>query len=386
MNRKFAFLATGKLYIADPDRKSEVVESRFAQKAIETAQEIHQKKEWRMNSMFGGQMPMGNSHEFDPLRYHVLQKGVCAGERENLLLYLLETEASGGLFSYDLESQEEQRVFHFQDFRASDLSRHDSLGWLTCSLTMKDQTANIIVMNEDGSDQRELTSGDSIDSSPSWVPGEDLEIIYQSSGIGRDQDGFMVGLGPASIQKLDLKSQKIETVLEAEDRDYILPRIDDSGNLYYIERPYEAAPTPEVTTLLADVLLFPFRLVRAFIMFLNAFSMMFTQKPLITSTGQQMRKEDQMSVQIRGRWVETQKAMRKWQKDDTASLVPDTWVLMKRDQSGNSSIVAKEVVSYDIDSDGTLIYTNGAAIFQIDQQGKKKTLLKHRLINDVTLL
>jgi hypothetical protein len=67
-------------------------------------------------------------------------------------------------------------------------------------------TSNIAVLQVEGTDFSETTDGDSFDLAPRWVPGTRRRLVFQSAGVGRDGAGRFAGVGPFSIQELDLDS------------------------------------------------------------------------------------------------------------------------------------------------------------------------------------
>ena len=79
------------------------------------------------------------------------------------------------------------------------------------------------MMNGDGSGLSGVTEGDSIDEAPSWIPGKQRRILFQSSGVGRNKHGYIVGRGPASIQAVDLDKERVTGVLEEADTTFSSP-------------------------------------------------------------------------------------------------------------------------------------------------------------------
>ena len=75
-----------------------------------------------------------------------------------------------------------------------------------------------------GTDFRELTEGDSFDQLPRWVPGPKRRIVFQSAGVGRDSAGRFAGLGPCSIQQLDVDSGDLQEIASESGRDLLQPR------------------------------------------------------------------------------------------------------------------------------------------------------------------
>ena len=67
------------------------------------------------------------------------------------------------------------------------------------------------------------------------------------------------------------------------------------------------------------------------------------------------------------------------------SLVPSAWELVRRGQNGSEEVVARNVASFDIGSDGTLVYSNGRGIFTLANPRKPKLVLKDNFIEDVVV-
>ena len=61
-------------------------------------------------------------------------------------------------------------------------------------------------------DRFSLGSGDSVDCAPAWIPGAPKRLLFQSSGLARNAEGYIVAQGPASIQKLDMESGSVTPI------------------------------------------------------------------------------------------------------------------------------------------------------------------------------
>ena len=67
-----------------------------------------------------------------------------------------------------------------------------------------------------------------------------------------------------------------------------------------------------------------------------------------------------------------------------ASLVPRSWELVSRSRQGSETVLATNVASYDLLADGSVIYSNGRAVFVLGQGGQSTLILKEDLVGDVT--
>jgi hypothetical protein len=387
MNHTLAYIAQGKLFQLSHNSPVEQIQSRFGQKIIDQAIRIHQKNEWKTEgsgSHFGGPVLWG----VDQVNANAIKVNITSVARsmgDNSLYYVLESDSAGGLFAYNYVTKEERRLFHKEKFKGKDLDINRETKEFVCSQQFANGTSNIILMDKEGTDMRAITEGDAIDESPTWIPGKQRRILFQSSGIARNKAGYAVGRGTTSIQALDLDDNLMTTVLEDDKYDFLQPHLGVDGYLYYIRRPYEINQYRPETALL-DFILFPFRLLRAVFHYLNFFSLVYSQKPLTTASGPKMQGDDLKTIMLKGKIIDAEKALRTGAKIlGVPSLVPSSWELIKRDENGREEILAKNVASFDISPNGALIYSNGYGVFKLDTQRRQSLLLEGKLIEDVII-
>ena len=257
------------------------------------------------------------------------------------------------------------------------------------SIRRGDGTAGIVVGENDGRFLSDVTFGDCLDEAPAWIPGPGRRLVYQSAGIARDANGFARGLGPYSIAVLDVDAQSVETLIEDSTWDCLQPRMLADGTLFYVRRPYQPrAPRPDGLTLLKDVVLFPFRLGRAFVHFFNVFSMMFSGKPLLTATGpQQQPAADQRYLMLWGQMVDAQQAIARARKrGQPAHLVPRDWQLIRRAPDGREDTLCEHVLAYDVRAGGDVLVTNGSAVEHVAPTGERQQLGTDHLIERVVFV
>jgi hypothetical protein len=367
---RVAYLAEGKLYLFDPTAAApRLVESPFVQGILDRVERNRERNDWKNQgagwnltpqAMMGLPGMAGAPVETRRIRF----TGVTDAGRGQLL-YALDTDHVGGLFCRDLVEDHERRLLHRQQFRARDVARRASDGMLALSLHKDDGTAHLAVMSAEGRGLKQVTEGDAVDESPSWS-ADGKSLLFQSAGVGRNAAGFQVALGTYALQRLDLDEGRVTTLVEDDDHDYLLPRPSPAGDgaLYYIRRPYQPhGPPVSAWKVATDILLFPFRLVRAIVHFLNFISLMFSRKPLMTAGGPPREGPDQRFMMLWGKVIDAEKILkRKGGKDDEA-LVPKTWELIRRDGDGTEAALAERVVAYDVASDGGIVYTDGVRVF-----------------------
>jgi hypothetical protein len=298
------------------------------------------------------------------------------------VLYFLKDGNFGGLFEYDLARDTEKRLLHKQYLSLEDLRIHPDGNQLLCAQRARNGIANIVVMDADGSNYRELTGGDTLDAAPAWIPGQEHAVLFQSSGLARNPEGYVVAQGPASIQMVDTAAGSLTTIVEDQRFDFLHPHVGANGFLYFIRRPYEA-PRYGVENAVTDALLFPFRVVRALLHYLNFFSLMYSRKPLITASGPGMQ-ADLKDILIKGKRLDAEAALRSGVAlDGVPSLVPASWQLVCRSPQGEEYVLASHVASFDIASDGTILFSNGYGVFALNGGNPPQVLLRDKLIADV---
>jgi hypothetical protein len=66
--------------------------------------------------------------------------------------------------------------------------------------------------------------------------------------------------------------------------------------------------------------------------------------------------------------------------------VPSSWQLVRRGQDGTEEIIAKNVLAYDLDAKGNIVYSNGNAIFHLTTGGKRGQILSAAMIEQVVFM
>ncbi|MFI5381055.1 MAG: TolB family protein [Tepidisphaerales bacterium] len=363
-----AYLAEGKLYLKDAAAAGQLIESDFARGILERLERDRGRHDWKQEGMawnfgrgFGAMGPSAPPPEVRRIRISGLARSARAGH----LLYALDTDYVGGLFEYELAGGYERRLFHRNQFRATDLASRAADGRIAMSLQSDADTAHIAVIGSEGKGLQQITEGDCVDESPAWSLAQASVLVYQSAGVGRDERGFRRELGPYAIHCLDLDKGDMKVAAESAAHDLMSPRVGPDGSMYCIRRPYEPRPPVSKRKLVLDVVLFPFRVVRAIVHFLNVFSIFFAKRPLMTAGGPDREGPDQRFVMLWGRMVEARKAA-KAATGDAAELVSKDWELVKQTPDGSTQVLARAVVHYDLLPDGRLLYTTGGRVMLLD--------------------
>jgi len=380
-NPSILFLADGGLFRLVPGQRPEPIESQFVRAAEDRRALTRERQGFRSQGMMWNitqqQAPQVDMRLFktqDGEARLARFTGVSTGPSGHEAYYSLQTDAVGGLFLYDFATQYERRLLHRQGLVLRDLARCPASGDVACSLPNGDGTANLGLMNGEGGALKEITSGDSVDQAPAWSARRPQTLLFQSAGVGRHDGGMVVGIGPYALCELDLANGELKTRIEDHGFDYLLPREAADGSLYYIRRPFTPGARVSPLHVAKDIALFPFRLARAFVHFLNSFSMFFSNEPLMTAGGPKREGPNRRNMMLWGRWVEIDRRLKTARADADIPLVPSDWKLIRRAPDGQETVLASSVVAYDLAADGSILHTNGTSIRRTEADGETQRL------------
>ena len=383
-----AFLSQGKLHLSSGANGTRIVPSVFGETVRERALRMQQKNAWKTQGS-GAQFMSGGmlwgAGERDPLEMRIEITGLTRGEQPSDLIYSLDTDDLAGVFLLRDYGAEEQRLFHSIDRKVCDLNSDPAQSRLACAVRHRNGIWNIGVMSLDGSGLSEATEGDSVDRAPSWIPGRPDEMVFQSAGIGRDRNGVSIGLGPFHLETLNIISGEMTCIADDPKHDLLAPRFDEAGNLFFIRRPHHSLnERPSIGRSLLDIVLAPFRILLALYHWLNFFSLRNSGQPLNTQSGSSQRRQmDLKKMMIYGNLINVERTLKKEAEEESPSLVPKSWELVCRAPGGEESIIARGVLAFDLAPDGTIVHTNGNAVFRETLDRKTERLIESQFIEHV---
>lgn len=384
MSISVAYVATGKLHLKYDGAVPRPVESKFAHEVRERLMRVAQRNAWKTQGMGAAFMRMGDSlwdSEEEANGVVMSVRCLTRGSAPGHVLFALGGRGVNGLFSFDPETLEETRVVHGADHLYEDLAFDRGHDLIACSTPKRDGSSSIAVMKPDATDFGELTEGDSLDFHPSWVPGDQRELVFASSGIARNRDGALQSLAPSVIHRLDVGTAQLEVIAEEKDKDLIRPMMTADGTLYYIRRPHAGADRPSFWRANLDFLLFPVRLLFALMKFFNFFTTRYTGKQITTAGSARQRFADVKKMVTLDNYIKASQEAQ--QKDaDPEALVPSSWQLV-RQRGMKTEVVAKGAGSYDVTEDGSVVYTNGGAIYQLTPSGERTKVCEGQYISHV---
>jgi hypothetical protein len=387
MSHSYAYLSQGQLHLKLGNDPVRPIDSKFGESVRERAAQINNRNSWKTQGTGAKFMSGGllwGRQPGDATDFRVDITGISHGCKPGELFYSLSTDDIGGVFLLRERATDELRLLHTADFRVRRLAAGSGQDSVACVVHRKGGSSCISVMRSDGTDMHDVTQGDTIDDSPHWVPGSARELVFQSSAIGRNRAGFAVTQAPFAIHKLDLEAGAVTTLAEDPKFDLLTPQLSADGSLYYIRRPYRdpnQPPSPWRAAL--DLVLLPFRLLFAVFQFLNFFTMRYTGNTLTTTGNARQKHADIRKMMIWGNMLDADKVADR-AHDGTPALVPKSWELIRRRKNSTAEeVIAKGVLSYDLYSDGTVLYSNGSAIYRLDPNGSLERLTKDSLIEQV---
>ncbi|MCL2200212.1 MAG: hypothetical protein FWB80_14970 [Defluviitaleaceae bacterium] len=373
------FLSEGRINILQ-ESTTRALECEIAEKYKERTRELRRKNEWKNSgsgatfmgsSMFTGVF-MGNPDMDMKLPITGVSRH---GER---LIYALNTESSGGMYFTSPDTDEQDtHVYVNAVARFFELDVNDA-GIVAVSCSDGNYfERHISLFDIEKNNFHNLTDGECSDCNPHWSRKDKNVLLYDSAGIGRDGHGNFAAFGPRSIYRLNTKTGDLDEILSGEKFEYTNPFEDADGSLYFIRRMYK--PVGE-TMSLKDIILAPFRVLRAIGSWFNFFSIRYTGEPLNTAGANPAKtaQKSQQQIFIDGNLIESEKNMRlnAAAGDKYAGYAPRHWELVVKSPDGQEKILQKSVMGYCI-TDGDVVYSNGKYI--ITKNGATKVHLASKL-------
>lgn len=291
------------------------------------------------------------------------------------VIYSFTVNGSSGIYRKDIvnEKSPEEHILSSSDEQISSLSRAGNL--LAVTVENADVTSSVGTLNAASAELKTLTGGDSRDSNPSFSSVSPNVILFDSAGVGRTSDGEFAGkFSPAAICSLNLDTMEIDDVLRDEKFSYVKPRQAQDGTLYCIQRP---AKNKRKGNIFLDILLIPFRILQAIVMFVQFFVVAMTGKSL-TSDGENPakgRENNSRKLFVDGNLIEFEKELKrnKKSKDSDYGFIPYSWKLVKI-TDGKPEVLKSGICDFALCKDGGLYCTNGRRIFYLKDGACKKII------------
>ncbi len=293
-------------------------------------------------------------------------------------MYSFSVESISGIYIKDLDDTgaTEGHVIHKNNIRFESLDYNSRRNEIALAVSESYNSQNIALMAPDNSVYREITGGDSTDDNPAWSQSNPDVLFFDSAGVATNASGYAVGHGPRIICRMNVSNNHLEEFVSMDKRDCFLPKADGMDNIYFISKPYDPPAGEHMT--FKDLLLMPFRLLRAVFSWLNLFSTSYTGEPLSTAGPNPARAKeaDIKTVIINGNIINAEKALKesRMKGEKYPGIAPQNWHLMKRDKGGGFSLMRKGVLDFDVTPEGEIIYSNGKFLIRINADGQEEVI------------
>jgi len=365
------YIAEGELHCVEAGGATRSVQSPFVQEALQRNERSRQVDAWKTAQPEddGGRMVpratlWGTGRSGGGALTHRFRY-VTRGDDDSMY-YVIHVGNGTALFRYHPRENREMRLFHGASMQCLGLAYDAASKHVVIAAGNADGTASLEMVDGEGRRRGQVTGGDAIDAAPSTSAREAGTVYYQSSGVARHtQTGHAAAIGPAALLKLDTKTAQLSTVLEHRDYDFLAPREDRSGNLWFIRRPYERTAGEVAFDAGKNALMFPWRVVKGVFGFLDAFSKIYGREPMKPSGGPQGHnlQPDLGALWLHGRMVAITEA--RYDTGRGGGLVPASWELVCRNRNGREYVAARHVVTFDVGADDTVVYSNGYGVYRL---------------------
>lgn len=376
------FIADGRLYVREHSGEIVELESQFVREKLNRSERRNitggwkgrsssEDPYWQAGVVWGGQAAPKMTVPFH--FNHVVVADT------NRIYYTLANPHVTGLFEYDFSDQFETRLFHKNDFHENGFDYSAVRKEFVISVWAEDRSCYLKLLDSTGSPEKTLTAGDTTDCNPSFSRHNPDHILYQSGDIVRNEEGYALTTGPQAVFRLNLANDEIVEAISDVKFDFMLPKEDAQGNLYCIRRPYTPPGHRSAFRIILDILLFPFHFLGAIAGFLEAFTRLFNQKAFKADGPEVGIPQRDKYVRILGQTIQMAQVRRSSRFGGEPSLVPASWELIRITPDRHQEILADHVASYDLDTDGNIVYTNGYRVTHLNPE-RKNSEFKFNLI------
>ena len=372
---KIYCISEGSIYRIDTGKPQQLVCGRI-QDYLHAVNEMKKRDEWKTTGK-GAQFMQVQEKYYDT-EGEFLRSLSSDGTR---LIYGTFIDNVGGLYFKDPETGDETYIFANQTVDPGRVSYRDGkyifdageggyerhIGWLS--------TAN------GGTDQ--ITEGFTSESCP-FISRHDPDTVYYTAmGYAQNSSGAVVEKSPCSIAAYSAKDGSLTDILSDPAYDYIKASDDADGNIYCIRRRYR--PTARKSNAGMDILLFPYRIIKATFGFLSTFSMLFGGEPLRTG-GQNPAKSktaDERELFIEGNLIKAKRIADSENSDE--GVIPSEWELIRHGTDGSDTVLAHGIMDYVLLDSGVILYSDGRFVKRLSG-GKAEKICRIDFANYISII
>ncbi len=370
---KLCFADGEKIGVFDGDRVS-LYESEYLLRYREYAETRTKNDEWK----FGGEGARfrGDYELYSARREEMIDAAINGVAWDGgKVVYAFSVNGSSGVYRKDVCEKNAREEHIFTSSEEEILSVGCAGETLAVTVRRDGATASVGLLDMRSSELKTLTEGDSRDADPCFFPSDANLLYFDSAGVGRNAQGEFAGrYAPAVICELNLTTLEIKEYKSDKKFAYVKPKFAQNGELYCIKRPETAERGSNV---FLDILLFPFRILKAIFGFLQAFVALFghtslTSAPAGGENPARGKKSDPRKLFLDGALIDAEKEYkRNAKKNKEAGFIPASWKLVRLGEGGEQTL-RSGVCDFALCRDGGVYCTDGKHIFYINGDGCKK--------------
>lgn len=368
-----AYTSENKIYMLENGNKTEIPCGRII-KYKEALESIRRRSEWKTTgkgAQFTGaaSAPSGDGE---------VAARICGiSSSGDKLIYGVALDESSSLYqrSFDRTDENEGLILSGNDIFFGAFDCLD--GKMAVSLGQSRGELHISVMEPPASHYTEYTDGDTIEENPYWSRSHKNRIYFSTAGNARNEYGGIGAVSPRSGAYIDIDAGEMNEFLSDPKTDFLKIKDDKYGNIYYIRQPY-GGEKPDGGIKFSDILFFPFRIIKAFLSWLNFICTIWGGEPLKSGdTGlpgfAKTKNRSQKDIIIDGNIISAERLAKENElKDgDMSGLMPLSRVLVKREADGTETVLKRGVLDYTVCADGKILVSNGRHISLLE--GEKET-------------
>lgn len=375
------FTSQGKIGIVDNGLSW--LNSQFLASYQRNLQSIRQRTAWKTQGSGAKFMGVHQLHPQSNLPAYKANINGLTFASQGDLIYSISVDNGSGIFTKNpLDDKElEGHIIHKHDAQFFAIDYNSTTQQLVASVN-DGMGVHLALFKEGSAIYTMLTEGDCRDQNPVWSKTKPESIFYDSCGIGTDRDGNFAGVSNRAIFHLDLNSGHLEEVVSLEKHDFLAPKEDSHGNLFFIKRPTPQKNHSRVSVL--DVLLIPVKILKAIFNWLNFFTMRYSGNSLASpganpANAKQKKPEE---IFIDGNLINVQKTIKenKARGEKLPGVAPRNWELIRLDTVGNMTCIKPGILAFDIDDENNVIYSNGQYVVRMQADGSEEVLATTPLV------
>lgn len=348
--------------------------------------EIHQRKEWKARGTGASFMGLTQDHEVNLEGIFPTDIALFAQN----LIYSANLQGGNAIQNKSIDdlNQAEGLILRNAEYQVYDMAYDKHRHRLALSVDGQGHLERYLsILPINGNRMQTITEGECRDSNPCFDPKNADILYYDSCGLAYTHDDILES--PRMINRLNLSTGDLETILTDDKYDFFKPYIDQHGNLYVIRRPYQGrnlASSPMTT--FKDILFAPVKLLKAMFGWLDFFTQRYSGETLKTSGANPAKVKQQSEEEkfIEGNLLKVHQNRQKSQQDGDKFIgaIPKSWELVKYTPSGEMSVLKKGVMAFAIDGDD-VIYSNGQYLIKQQADGTEQMLVEAKWVSKIRI-